>query len=129
MNYEIKNAYRERKESSPCITRPMTDKERLEQGKPRPNSQELYWILKNPKKSAEYQNTYGLSNEYMTELRQCMAQKGYENGLGAKATRNAENKEAISKLATATYKVYNQAEFEDAAVPMGLRGEAIVVAK
>jgi DnaJ-class molecular chaperone len=110
MNYEIKNAYREQRLKSECETRPMTDEERLKYGKVRPNSQELYWILKNPKKAAEYQNTYGLSNEYMTELKQCMAQKGFENGLGAKAARKA-----------------SQQDFEDAAIPMGLHGESIII--
>jgi predicted HTH transcriptional regulator len=93
MNYEIKNAYREVIEPSPCITRKMTDEERLEQGRPRPNSDELYWILKDSKKSAEYQNTYGLSNEYMTELKQCMSQKGFEHGLGRKAAKAKEARE------------------------------------
>jgi hypothetical protein len=93
MNYEIKNVYREAIEPSECIPRKMTDEERLRYGKPRPNSNELYWILKNPAKCKEYQNTYGLSDEHMAELKQCMAQKGFEHGLGKKAAKAKEVRE------------------------------------
>jgi hypothetical protein len=131
MNYEIKNAYRETTITSDCDTRPMTDEERLRYGKVRPNSQELYWILKNPKKAAEYQNTYGLSDEYMTELKQCMAQKGYERGLKAKADSRLLSKNEILKkivrVISGPSEEELQAGFEDAAVPMGLRGESIII--
>jgi hypothetical protein len=115
MDYEIRNVYREAIEPSECIPRKMTDEERLRYGKPRPNSNEPYWILKNPAKCKEYQNTYGLSDEHMADLKQCMAQKGYENQLYAKV----ENRKAIKELATATYKTHNQAEFEAEIIPMG----------
>jgi hypothetical protein len=113
MNYEIRNAHKEIYCTGKCETRKMTDEERLRYGKPRPNSQELYWILKNPQQAAEYQNTYGLSNQEMTELKQCMAQKGYENQLN----------KMVEKRKT-------QQDFENSVIPVGLlHGEAIVVGR